>query len=71
MNKWIELKNKLPEQSGTYIIYAPSRDKRLPLITAVFYDEKYGWRLIDIWAKVITHWMYLPKKPCENKIINK
>lgn len=69
---WISVKERLPEKSGLYIVYAPSADPASPRIHAVWYecDErgegyKKGWSLCDPWAKAATHWMPLPDPPKE------
>jgi len=57
--EWTEIeKDGLPKESDTYVIYAPSCAKIVPLVVTAWYDTDYGWgNLPPAWAKAITHWM--------------
>lgn len=56
--EWIAVKERLPEQDGLYIIYAPSGNPDSPLVIAIRYIVGEGWYgLVDCWLDAITHWM--------------
>jgi len=63
--KWISIKDKLPNKDALYLIYALSADKNKPLIYSAWYDPKrYGWSMLpQIWIDVISRWMPLPEPP--------
>lgn len=63
--QWIAMKDRTPEQEGTYLIYAPSADPDSPLIFVAWWSlgDKM-WHLIPAhWARAVTHWMPLPAPP--------
>jgi len=64
MSEWIFVKDKLPSDDGLVLIYAPSLNKHVPLITTAWYDPLYGWSLIPKeWIDSIEAWMPLPEPP--------
>ncbi len=52
MNKWISIKEKMPEKDGRYLIYEP----------------RYNWIGVSslrngVFDETASHWMDLPGKP--------
>lgn len=69
---WISVKDRLPEKSGAYLVYAPSADPENPLIVSAWFEldedgkgNMKGWQIVGPWAEAITHWMPLPVPPKE------
>jgi len=66
--RWTALP-RLPETSGSKLVYAPSADPDKPLICCAWYEapgtrNPSGWSLLhQCWIDGITHWMELPDPP--------
>jgi len=63
-NKWISVKDRLPEEDGIYIAYPTMTGNVYP----VRYFKGFHWRTImgsDVWDAP-THWMPLPEPPEAN-----
>lgn len=60
MNSWVSAKDKLPDQTGDYIIHVSKGYTTI--------DEYYnGWYFYDGSDGIeVTHWQPLPEKPKEN-----
>lgn len=70
MNKWISLKNKLPDNEEIFLVYrGEAKDPEIELgwwnknkKKFEYYDnEYYGYKIDDV-----THWMPLPEPPKES-----
>ncbi len=57
--QWISVKDRLPESSGSYIVYS---GKSGTVFTAHFWarDNRWSGRSLNL---TITHWMPLPEPP--------
>ena len=66
--KWTKIsKDGLPKEDGTYLIYAPSCAKIVPLMVTAWYNTISEWdSLPPVWAKAITHWMKLEVPDYQN-----
>ena len=66
---WISVTDRLPEEEGLYLIYAPSADPEKPLIFSAWWHlsdnpEWYKrWGLVKMWSDAVTYWMPLPDPP--------
>lgn len=69
--RWTALP-RVPETSGSKLVYAPSADPEKPLICCAWYEaegteNEPGWSLLPAhWLAAITHWMELPAPPKES-----
>lgn len=63
--QWFRCDRELPAKEGAYLIYAKSADPDKPLIHEAWFNTKTNsWELIpSLWAKAITHWMFMPNPP--------
>jgi hypothetical protein len=67
--EWIRIEDRVPPRVGRYLIAARSRAAPDdPLIVIAWYDPESEpgrrWSLIaPEWARVISHWMEIPKPP--------
>ena len=70
MNKWISIKNKLPDNEEIFLVYrGEAKDPEIELglwnknkKKFEYYDsECYGYKIDDV-----THWMPLPEPPKES-----
>ncbi len=74
-NGWISVKDRMPEKDGLYLVYGMSNamHKLLPDCVPIwlcYWHRKYGgWYDIEMCMgyDFITHWMYLPEPPKEEK----
>lgn len=61
MSNWIKTKDKLPEESGEYIVYW------LGDIEVIWFEPEIGWlnhfEVPIQEQKEVTHWQPLPEKP--------
>jgi hypothetical protein len=61
---WKLIKKELPKKEGPYLVFAKSKNPKIPFIYVAWYEPKFGWSLIpEVWVKSLTHWMPLPKPP--------
>lgn len=62
---WIKCTDQLPKTEGLKIIYAPTMDINIPLITLAWWNKKQStWDGIPIcFSDAVSHWMELPEKP--------
>ena len=62
MSKWINVKDKLPEHKGDYLVYEKwiIRGRISDSIEIVYFRGKSYWAKSN---ENITHWMPLPEKP--------
>lgn len=71
-NQWVSVKDRLPEKSGSYMLFAPAADPRYPLYAVAWYEipgsgTRPGWHgLAKPWLGAITHWME-PQPPEEEE----
>jgi hypothetical protein len=68
---WIKCSDRLPSESGKYIILAPSADPDKPLITIAWFEPSvvFGWSLLTPhWIIATTHWMPLPTPPTPHNL---
>jgi hypothetical protein len=71
-HKWINAQDRLPDKDAAYLIFAPSMDKKCPLIAIAWYQPGIGWNLLpNVWRKAITHWMPLPKPPKKKRLLSR
>ena len=67
--EWISVKNRLPEESGRYLVAAKLKGPVYPEVSTVDfarYGRKAGWyRTDDDLPFEVTHWMPLPELPKE------
>ena len=59
MNKWISVKDRLPERTGRYLTHSNIEGQSL---VAILWYEKYGYGF----DKEVTHWQPLPEPPKED-----
>lgn len=75
MSEWISIKDRLPEKSETYLVYAPTycggTSSALDNVRGVMFARwRKHWSIEVGYYKrpgCVTHWMPLPKPPEENK----
>jgi hypothetical protein len=61
--KWINAKEELPTEEGTYLVWNTYHSNGSVMINK-FYFDKNGNGLWATWIwDTITHWMPLPEKP--------
>ena len=63
--KWISVEDRLPEESGSYLVCT----RRSDAFTAHFYLNTNEWKshFAGSAGKHITHWLPLPPAPNDNK----
>lgn len=66
MNEWISVEDRLPNETGSYLIYVEG--SYISSINTAFFifDERGGvWKAAQAQAyfKNVTHWMPMPKPP--------
>ena len=60
---WISVEDRLPEETGYYLIFCHAGEKMFPKQKIdYFIENKQGW----LHSSNITHWMPLPAPPKEN-----
>ena len=67
MNKWISVKESLPQEYGYYLVYI-HEDKKIELLDYYKHNEwegDLGWATTENYG--ITHWMPLPECPTINE----
>lgn len=52
------MSDRLPDNEGRYLVYAPSMDTDKPFYQVGFWDG-YWIGIPKVWADAITHWMVL------------
>ncbi len=63
-NRWISVKNSLPENAKEVLIY--SSNSSVPLMLIGWYDHQYNsWTSYDIDNLHVTYWQPLPGPPNE------
>gem|GEM_PF-2781402 len=62
---WINIKDKLPDKTGFYLVCAESADPKLPYKNMLWFDAKTKkWSgIVEVWTKAIEYWMPFPKLP--------
>lgn len=66
MNELFNVKDKLPEKCGSYLVYAPkSFPKNSRFVVAEFYDDNkmFYSESSDSPMPDVTFWVYLPEEP--------
>lgn len=71
MDNWISVANRLPAETGKYLVCRKFQDGRQGVGVDVFYSGqgKTAWKndfIIGI-GGTVTHWMELPEPPKEEK----
>ena len=66
MSRWISVEDRLPKESGYYLIVHNTMMGKIIISGAIdrcFYepDPNFGWEEVNV-----THWMPLPAPPKEN-----
>ena len=61
MSKWISVKDRLPEKSGSYLIVRNYREKIIDISHYTAHLIKTGFA--GNYDNKITHWMPLPEAP--------
>ena len=64
-NGWISVKDRMPDQSGKYLIVAVEQGRIRHVTTAMFGTYFYMTGKMTRWR--VTHWMPLPELPKEMK----
>lgn len=59
MNKWVSVKDRLPDEIGNYLIFIDES------VTVSFFDEDETWYDEYIGNREPTHWMPFPDGPEE------
>ena len=64
--RWVPVEERLPEQSGEYLVVLYT----VPDVTRLYYyyapNEEFGQIRSGVWcAETVTHWMPLPEPPEE------
>ncbi len=63
MDKWISVKDKLPEDSSDILVY-----NKTSLIELGSYSVSFkSFFVNNLYVDYITHWMPLPEKPKDNE----
>lgn len=73
-NEWVSVEEKLPENDGWYLVYAPGywgNSKIYGLDGLAYSNFKHNYKVhwgIERgtgrgWPGIVTHWMYLPEPP--------
>lgn len=74
-NEWVSVEEKLPENDGWYLVYAPGywgNSKIYGLDGLAYSNFKHNYKVhwgIERgtgrgWPGIVTHWMLLPAPPC-------
>lgn len=65
MDKWISVKDRLPEPLDSVIFYAPKQSKDCSMDIGEGFIDSGEWCSVreDIDLKKVTHWMPLPEPP--------
>lgn len=68
--EWINVKDRLPEDSGTYLVCAEGVEENDPAIVseAEFIWDDWYWYGCDgshICSEFVTHWTKMPEPPIE------
>lgn len=61
---WISVKDRLPEESGRYLVYAKEGERETHRTIATFQKTFHLTGRMAYWK--VTHWMPLPTPPEEN-----
>lgn len=57
---WVSVEERLPEVSGHYLTYTPTRPNSLSRSVHIFF---YGKSDFETHGEAVSHWMPLPKPP--------
>lgn len=65
LTKWVSVKERLPKESGTYLIFTGTA-----MMTAYYFGNDRWWldyydRTQTVTSDYFTHWMPLPEEPKE------
>lgn len=64
--EWISVSDRLPSESGEYIVHVKNLTGRIKYFNPVFVASFYcGWNFQAWEDNVVTHWMPLPEPPKE------
>jgi hypothetical protein len=73
IDKWISVKDRLPDEDGEYLISMYHRfmiggiyKKYTGRFVAKYYAEYKEWRIMNDVCTSVTHWMPMPKPPKED-----
>ena len=61
VQKWVSVKDKLPDTPGTYLVYADA----FGIVLAHWYGDKFGCGNA---FQHVTYWMPLPELPKEDNL---
>ena len=65
IQKWISVKDRLPEKGGRFLVYIPDEDE--VIYACIFYEVGRYWGFVPDqsgWHETgVTHWMPLPEPP--------
>jgi hypothetical protein len=62
-SEWISVKDRLPEESGRYLVYAKEGERETHRTIAPFHKAFHLSGRMAYWK--VTHWMPLPEPPKE------
>ena len=62
MMDWIDVKERLPEEDGQYLVYGIGLASRADHYANGQWWKQHGWQPDELKRKV-THWMPLPQPP--------
>ena len=64
MQEWISVKNKVPEDSGRYLVVTRNKhDGSTSIAITAYIKCKIGEWWSNDYVYIVTHWMPLPKMP--------
>lgn len=67
-DRWINVKDRLPEDAGLYFCFAKVGPKRDAILSGIFsFSNHFGFTFRDNKAVTVTHWMPLPELPKDKK----
>jgi hypothetical protein len=61
MSEWIDVKDRLPDEVDSYLVYRPDSDP--PYVTSLWEEGEWWPERGDVALDGITHWMPLPDPP--------
>ena len=65
MNKWISVKERLPETSGNYLCYIKYSFTKVRLERVYLFLHETNNFVLEWPGEIVTHWMPLPELPEE------
>jgi hypothetical protein len=68
MSEWIDVKDRLPDEVDSYLVYRPDSDP--PYVTSLWEEGEWWPERGDVALDGITHWMLIPDPPVPKLTVN-